>query len=184
MRTYGIADITVNDPAKAKHTETTQRFRVQLVSSGGTRFPSKVEFSRRATSRGQSSKEADAKAMEQIDAEVARRYNRLTFRCQHYTGEAAVIQKVLALAGRPVTQARDVFDLDILRRGGYMQGIRLQEILGRRRCAAALENLESLSFEDYSGQVAEFLDDEHRREYGHRAAWDALVEQTREMLLL
>jgi predicted nucleotidyltransferase component of viral defense system len=179
MRTYGIADIAVNDPAKAKHTETTQRFRVQLVSSSGTRFPSKVEFSRRADSHGQ----ADAKAMEQIDVEVARRYNRLSFRCQHYNGEAAVIQKVLALAGRAVTQARDVFDLDILRRGGYMEAIRLQEILGGRRCAVALENLESLTFEDYSGQVAEFLDDEQRREYGHRAVWDSLVEQTREMLL-
>ncbi len=184
LRTYGIADIAVNDPVKAKHTETTRRFRVQLVSTGGTRFPSKVEFSRRAASRGKSSgKETDAKAMEQIDTEVARRYSRLSFRCQHYSGEAAVIQKVLALAGRTVTQAREVFDLDILRRGGYMQNIPLQEILGPRRCAAALENLESLTFEDFSGQVVEFLDDEHAREYGHHAVWDSLVEQTCEMLL-
>ena len=34
LRTYGIADVEVNDPDKAKHTETTQRFRVQLVTVG------------------------------------------------------------------------------------------------------------------------------------------------------
>jgi len=32
LRTYGIDDIKVNDPAKAKQTETTQRFRVRLVT--------------------------------------------------------------------------------------------------------------------------------------------------------
>jgi hypothetical protein len=38
---------------------------------------------------------------------------------RYYTGGAAVIRIVQALAGRPVTQARDVFDIAFLIRGGH-----------------------------------------------------------------
>jgi predicted nucleotidyltransferase component of viral defense system len=174
LKTYGIADIEVNDPDKAKHTQTTQRFRVQLVSAGGERLPSKVEFSRRPAEH--------ARTMEQIDSEVARQYNRLSFRCQHYTGEAAAVQKALALAGRAVTQARDVFDLDILQRGGRTQNIQWQKRITPQQREAALANLELLTFDDYSGQVLEFLDDEYRREHGTRTAWDAMVDHVRRIL--
>lgn len=183
LRTYGISDLEPNDPAKAKHTQTTQRFRVQLVTVDGARLPSKIEFSRRSAKVGGSGNDrVGAIALEQIDTEIARRYNRLSFRCQHYSGEAAVVQKVLALAGRAVTQARDVFDLDILQRGGHTQNIRLQQTVGPERCAEALKNLESLTFDDFSGQVLEFLEEEQRREYKNRASWNALVKQVREML--
>jgi predicted nucleotidyltransferase component of viral defense system len=181
LRTYGIVDIEVNDPGRAKHTQTTQRFRLRLVTTGGARLPSKVEFSRRTT-KGDGPAITKDRAFELVDPEIARRYNRLSFRSQHYSGEAAVVQKVLALAGRAVTQARDVFDLDILQRGGHTQNLQLQRTVGRRRCAVALENLRSLSFDDYSGQVLEFLDEEHRREYGSPAAWNALVQQVCDML--
>jgi len=183
LRTYGISDIEINDPAKAKHTQTTQRFRVRLVTSGGERLPSKVEFSRRILSDyGGADSEGQNRVVDQIDTELARRYQRLSFRCQHYSGESAVIQKVLALAGRPVTQARDVFDLDILQRGGFARGIQLQRSVGPQECSLALQNLDALTFDDFSGQVVEFLDEEHRREYGNLAAWDAMVGQARDLL--
>ena len=47
LRIFDIADIEINDPAGAKQTETTQRFRVGLVTSAGHWLPTKVEFSRR-----------------------------------------------------------------------------------------------------------------------------------------
>src|SRR5437868_3541319 len=47
LRTYGVTDLELNDPAKAKQTETTQRFRLRLVTEAGERLPTKVEFSRR-----------------------------------------------------------------------------------------------------------------------------------------
>lgn len=175
LRTYGIADIAVNDRDKAKHTQTTQRFRVQLVTVAGERLPSKVEFSRRVAND-------HTKAIEQIDSEIARQYNRLSFRCQHYSGEAAVIQKALALAGRAVTQARDVFDLEILQRGGYARNVELRREIGSQKCSAALENLQSLTFDDFSGQVLEFLDVEPGREYGNRAAWNGMVGHVRQLL--
>ena len=61
---------------------------------------------------------ADDAPMEFIDPEIARQYRKLSYRCRHYAGEVAVVQKVKALAGRTVTQARDVFDLAILFTGG------------------------------------------------------------------
>lgn len=176
LRTYGISDIEVNDPDKAKHTQTTQRFRVRLVTAGGEQLPSSIEFSRRASVARAA---GGTKALEPVDSEIARRYNRLGFRCQHYSGEAAVLQKVLALAGRRITQARDVFDLEILQRGGYVRQAAIADAVGSKEREAALDNLKSLRFEDYSGQVVEFLDDEHRPEFASRKAWDAMVGQVR-----
>lgn len=183
LRTYGITDIEVNDPGRAKHTQTTQRFRVRLVTAGGERLPSKVEFSRRIAEREKSDNAAnETRVLNQVDAEISRGYNRLSFRCQHYTGEAAVVQKVLALAGRPMTQARDVFDLDILQRGGFAQGDQLRRSVGAQKCSSALRNLEGLSFDDFSGQVLEFLDEEYRREFARPDVWHSMVSQLRSLL--
>jgi hypothetical protein len=176
LRTYGIVDLQINDPARAKHTETTQRFRVQLITGAGEALPSKIEFSRRAPV------EAGGREIAQVDSGIARHYQRLAFRCQHYDGTAAVVQKVLALAGRPVTQARDVFDLDILQRGGHTRGLDLRTLVSEEQRATALANLRDLSFDDFSGQVLEFLDDEERRTLD-RAAWRAMVDGVSAMLV-
>jgi predicted nucleotidyltransferase component of viral defense system len=177
LHTYGIADVVVNDPDKAKHTESTQRFRVQLVTESGERLPSKVEFSRRARNGT-----LDTVALEVIDSEIARHYKRIGFRCQHYTGEAAVNQKVRALAGRAVTQARDVFDLTILDRGGFAQA----NLIGRDISAAirrtALTNLAALEYEDFTGQVVEYLDEDRRAEFATRKEWTLMVETVRNLL--
>jgi len=174
LRTYGIADIAINDPDKAKHTQTTQRFRVQLITASGEKLPGKVEFSRR-THAGLT------RVVEPIDPEVARQYNRLGFLCQHYSGEAAVVQKLLALAGRSATQARDVFDLEILLRGGHARLPILRAVSVRDR-AEARQNLDTLDFAAYSDQVLEFLDEEHRASYGGRPAWNAMVGRVRGLL--
>lgn len=175
LRTYGIADVEINDPDKAKHTETTQRFRVQLVTVGGERLPSKIEFSRRAPTAG-------GREVAQVDGEIAHRYHRLAFRCQHYDGAAAVVQKVLALAGRPVTQARDVFDLDVLRRGGHTRNIAMHELTTEKQRAAAAANARALGFDDFEGQVLEFLDDEQRGEFADVAVWREMVAQVEQLL--
>jgi predicted nucleotidyltransferase component of viral defense system len=176
LRTYGIADVEVNDPDKAKHTDTTQRFRVQLVTAAGERLPSKIEFSRRAPVK------AGGREVAQVDSEIAQRYRRLAFRCQHYDGAAAVIQKVLALAGRPVTQARDVFDLDVLQRGGHARNLAIETLVSAEQRTAALKNARALTFDDFAGQVLEFLDDEQRREFEDVAAWRAIIEQVEALL--
>ena len=171
LRSFDIADIEVNDPAKAKQTDTTQRFRCGLVTTTGNRLPTKVEFSRRNDS------EDGASESTLVDAEIARQYRKLAYRCPHYTGAAAVAQKLRALAGRPVTQARDVFDLGILIRGGYGPPAPWSKLLTKKEHSEALDGLMSLGWEDYEGHVVEFLDENSRDELGHRPAWEMLQNQ-------
>jgi len=178
LRSFGIADIEVNDPAKGKQTETTQRFRCGLVTPAGLRLPTKVEFSRRNESPVKRDRGPDGESeVSLIDAEIAHTYRRLAFRCPHYTGAAAVAQKLRALVGRPVTQARDVFDLGILARGGYGSAAPWSSLLSDKDQAKAIDCLMSLNWEDYEGQVVEFLDEVSREEFGDRSAWDSLRYQ-------
>jgi hypothetical protein len=168
LRSFDIADIEVNDPAKAKQTKTTQRFRFGLITPAGHRLPTKVEFSRRNESSDGESESA------LVDTEIARFYRRLSFRCPHYTGGAAIMQKVRALAGRPVTQARDVFDLAILFRGGHSPTAGWSELFADGEHAKAIDCLMGLTWQDYDGQVVEFLGTESREEFGSKNAWNSL----------
>jgi len=175
LRTYGIEGIEINDPEKAKHTATTQRFRVGLINAAGLRVPSKVEFSRR-------SGKTDHPEMDMILPEIARQYNRLSYRCQHYPGEGAVVQKIRALAGRSETQARDVFDLGILYAGGYANSVKSNKTLTKKIRQQATQALLSLSFAAYSGQVVEFLDKENRAMYESASAWEQLQTTILELI--
>jgi predicted nucleotidyltransferase component of viral defense system len=171
LRSFDIVDIEINDPAKAKQTDTTQRFRFGLLTVAGNRLPTKVEFSRRNHSAAGEVETA------LIDTAIARPYRKLSYRCPHYTGSAAVVQKLRALAGRPVTQARDVFDLGILIRGGYSPPAPWSKLLTNIEYSTALDCLMSLEWEDYEGQVVEFLDDASRTEFGDKSAWEILQNQ-------
>lgn len=169
LRSFDIADIELNDPAKAKQTETTQRFRFALLTPAGHRLPTKIEFSRRKAS-GESE-------LAQVDTEIARNYRKIAFRCPHYTGGAAVVQKMRALAGRPVTQARDVFDLAILFRGGHRPPAAWPTVLADDEYSKAIDCLMGLTWQDYEGQVVEFLDEETRTDYGNKHAWQVLQNE-------
>ncbi len=176
LRVFDIDAIDVNDPAKAKHTETTQRFGCSLVRGSGVRLPTRVEFSRRADDPG------DAADIELLDAAIAKPYRKLAFRCRHYSGSAATVQKVHALAGRAVTQARDVFDLGILLRGGYLRTAVAAGALKGAPVRAAIDCLMGLGWEDYDGQVVQYLDDDSRKEFGHREGWMTLQNSVFEAL--
>jgi len=169
LRTYGIADIELNDPQKAKQTETTQRFRLGLITPAGQRLPTKVEFSRRQSSAGKP-------VLALIDPEIARQYHKLAYHCQHYPGEVAALQKIQALAGRSETQARDVFDIGILYKGGYTSSIKSNNTLTKKIRQQAIDAVLSLTFETFKGQVIEFLDTENRALYDSAPDWEQLQE--------
>ena len=172
---HGIADIEINDPTKAKQTETTQRFRFGLITTANQRLPTKVEFSRRPNP-------SDNYLNEMVDPEIARQYHKLSYRCNHYSGEEAVIQKIKALAGRPATQARDVVDLDILQAGGFANSIKTNSKFTKELRGKAIEALLSLNFDDYKGQVVEFIDTGNREYYDSPSTWDRLQESIVELL--
>jgi len=172
---YGITDIEVNDPAKAKQTETTQRFKFGLITTANQRLPTKIEFSRRTAP-------VDHHVKEMVDPEIARLYHRLSYRCNHYPGEDVVFQKIQALAGRPATQARDVFDLGLLHAGGYASSIKSNKNITKELREKASEALMSLTFDDYKGHVVEFIDTDNREHYDSPSAWEQLQDTILELL--
>lgn len=173
LATFGIAELIVNDPGKAKHTETTQRFRAQLVTDAGEHLPTKVEFSRRDVT--------DAYETRTISPSVARPYRQLAFACQHFTGESAVRQKISALAHRGQVQARDVFDLYVLWLGGQTESFDVTTISAEDRTLAR-ENLASLDYPDYEGQVLDYLEPEARDQYSGPDFWHQASERVLEIL--
>lgn len=169
LRTFGITDLDVNDPAKAKHTETTQRFRLGLINSSGLRLPTKVEFSRREN-------QPDNLTVELINPDIAKQYNTLSYSCRHYPGVIAALQKIDALAGRPSTQARDVFDLYLLHLNGFAREISSHPSLSGEVREKAVEAVLGLTYENFQGQVLEFIDAENRTEFGSVSSWENIQE--------
>jgi predicted nucleotidyltransferase component of viral defense system len=178
LATYGITDLNLNDPAKAKQTETTQRFKLRLQKTTGEELPTKVEFSRRE-SRQESRNDAFS-ISEMVSPQITAQFNRLPFRCQHYAGPQAVIQKIRALAGRPATQARDVFDLYILYLGNHFN----QSLwpADDDLFAKARERLLSISYEQYRDQVVSYLSRETTASYGQKDQWQVLQKKILEQL--
>ncbi len=172
LRGYGIADLLTSDRDKAKHTSTTQRFRLQLVTEANEHLPTKVEFSRRI---------GEGKFLsEHIDRAVIFPYQQLTYACQHYSAAVAASQKLEALAYRDQAQARDVFDLYILHLGGHdLTALAETEPDTRDR---ALDQLFSLEFDDYRGQVLPFLERDDIDRFGSREHWSRMRECTFRLL--
>ena len=169
LATYGITELILGDPAKAKHTLTTQRFRARLVNTAGESHPTKVEFSRRVQS-GES-------ALETIDPSIAGAYRRLAFPCRHYSASAACQQKMLALANRRQAQARDAFDLYLLWLGGHVKPGAAGSLAPPEREKAAQTVLE-FTYADYAGQVLEYLEPAERQRFAGKALWGEIVERS------
>ncbi len=161
LRSFGITDLLVGDSDKAKHTTTTQRFRLQLLTEAKERLPTKIEFSRR--------NEGKDFVRQNIDDSVVFPYRQISFPCQHYPASIAAEQKLEALANRTAVQARDVFDLYILGLGGHDLSA-IGKIDPEIR-DLALEQVFLLDFESFSGQVLPFLEQEFLDRFGTPKAW-------------
>lgn len=81
-----------------------------------------------------------------------------------------------------MTQARDVFDLGILIRGGHLAEAAKQGSLPPLQIRKAINRLLELDWDDYQGQVVEYLDAESRAEFGTHKAWEALQMRVFESL--
>jgi hypothetical protein len=106
LKPFGIKEIIPPNIGSAKQTETTQRFKIHLITSAGEDLFTKIEFSRRGF---------DGKVIvEAVPDNVLRQYKLLPLLVSHYDINSAITHKLNALAGRTVIQARDIFDLHIL----------------------------------------------------------------------
>lgn len=175
LKTYGIENLVLNDPSKAKQTETTQRFRLRLVNNLGEELPTKIEFSRRAKNIS-----AYTSIVERIDTGIGRKYNRLAYLARHYDASTAIIQKIEALAGRNEVQARDVFDLFILDIGGHTKpAVQVPDTV----LTGALEALKSISYKDYESRVLEFLGEDARQSYSGLDLWLEVQQRVEKFIL-
>jgi len=101
------AGLSIAESSKPKQTATTRRWKVGIEVSGRSELVrTKIEFSNR---NGE-----ERYRLEAIPSHIVAPYALRSPSVQHYTEDAPTEQKARALAGRPETQARDVFDLDLL----------------------------------------------------------------------
>ena len=107
----------------------------------------------------------------------------MQFLAPHYQLDAALRQKVKALADRREVQARDVFDLGgvLMPRAGGRVDV-LHPVRSDINIRTAMERAMTLSYADYKAQVVSFLRPEHAGAYGSLEAWDALQMQVVEYL--
>lgn len=179
LQTYGIEKIEQGDPTKAKHTSTTQRFKVRLINNSGESFPTKVEFSRR---KQDSENTKESVQFEKIPPAMLLPYKKMTFSVSHYNGFFAVQQKIQALGGRTEVQARDAFDLYILYLNGYFNQEHTLKLTTTDEREKALTALLSLDYDAYLGQVVEYLQPEHKKEYSANTFWNLLCDKLVEIL--
>ena len=169
MRAFNIARIIPPNIAKAKQTQTTQRFKVHLITSSGEDLFTKIEFSRRGM-KGHV-------VVHSISDPILRMYKLAPLVIPHYDIHSAVLQKISALAGRAVTQARDIFDLFILN-SQYDP----QEGKDTAQISRAYENIFTISFEQFRDTVVSYLSVEDQAVYDNPSMWDEIKLKTAQFL--
>ncbi|MBL7157872.1 MAG: nucleotidyl transferase AbiEii/AbiGii toxin family protein [Candidatus Omnitrophica bacterium] len=165
LKPYGIETITPPDMSKAKQTETTQRFKVHLITFSGEDLFTKVEFSRRGFN-------GDI-VVEEVAGNVLRAYKMSPLVMPHYDIRSAIAQKIGALAARSVIQARDIFDLHIMS-SQYQPVVNEGVVVNRSKIARAHENLLEVSFEQFRDTVVSYLAFEEQALYASAARWDEI----------
>lgn len=172
LKAQGVELIDVTAP---KQTETTQRWKLGLKVAGhSVPLRTRVEFSRRGAGA------ASEAAVEAVTGEVARAHGVTPPVLNHYLAPSALVQKILALIGRPETQARDVFDLQLLR--SKLVSLPSLGPALRRQLPQAIERVMALSFDDYLAQVVAYLDPEQAASFRDREVWDAMQFEIVELL--
>jgi len=172
LRPFGIDEIVPPDMSKAKQIETTQRFKVHLLTPKGEDHFSKIEFSRRGFK---------GKVLVQPVSEVIlRAYKFSPLLVPHYDVYSAVAQKVDALASRTILQARDVFDLYVL--SSQYESRAGKGILQKAAIKRAYENIFAIGFEQFRDTVILYLSDEDQAVYGLPSVWDEIKLKTAHFL--
>lgn len=172
LKGFNIAQIIAPNIAKAKQTQTTQRFKVHLMTYSGEDLFTKVEFSRRGTK--------GAVVVHPVSDTILRAYKLAPLVVPHYDIYSAVSQKIGALSTRTVTQARDIFDLFIL--SSQYDVSQDNQAKDADEIAGAHEKIFTISFEQFRDTVASYLSAEDQDVYGHPAMWDEIKLKTAQFL--
>ncbi len=166
LRPLGIDAIHPPDLRRAKQTETVQRFKIHLLTTAGEDLATRIEFSRRGM-------DAPIRA-ESVRSEVLRPYRMPPLIVPHYTAAAAVRQKLGALAGRRQPEARDVFDLYVLRAHLDADDEEVVAGLSPRTLHRARERVFEIEYDDYRDKVVAFLSPDERAHHESADVWDEM----------
>lgn len=166
LKPLGIERIVPPDISKAKQTETTQRFKIHLITPDGEDLFTKIEFSRRGFS-GEITVQA-------VSTAILRAYKMPPLLAPHYEIQAAIAQKIGALAMRNITQARDIFDLYVLmsQYDDNRQKIKMPRGLNVNKLSKAQENIFGIGFEQFRDTVLSYLTPQDMASYNMPSAWD------------
>jgi len=169
LKPFGIAGIIPPNIAKAKQTETTQRFKIHLVLPSGEDLFTKVEFSRRGFSGNA--------VVEAVDNAILRSYKLTPVLAPHYDIHAAVAQKTRALADRAVIQARDIFDLYVLS-SQYPAGAKKLDKIETGVFTKAYERVFEVEFDQFKDTVVSYLSAEDQTVYDKPHTWEEIRLKT------
>jgi Nucleotidyl transferase AbiEii toxin, Type IV TA system len=158
-----VGGLAVAEFSKPTQTETTRRWKVGVEARGHPDLlRTKIEFSSRNGERRY--------RLEPVPGRIVEPYALRPPSIQHYIDDAPAEQKVKALEGRSETQARDVFDLDLL--------LRLRPLptgaLDAQLLADAADRALQLPFAAFRDQVLPFLEPDVVELYDSEAAWEQM----------
>ena len=158
--------IEIEHVTEAKQTDTVQRWKLGLkVETSERPLPTKVEFSRRSLEPGVE--------FGQIDPEVIREYRLAPILANHYDADTAARQKLEALRSRKTPQARDVFDLHLLRAMGVDVG-RIWRGM-RSPSDQVLPRILGVTYAVFAGQLLAYLPAGAQAQYADPDLWEDMV---------
>ena len=165
LKPFGIDKIIPPDMAKAKQTQTTQRFKIHLITPSKEDFFTKIDFSRR--------KFGGNIKIETVSNTILREYKLAPLLVPHYDIISMVSQKLDALAARKIIQARDAFDIYIL--SAQFEPSNKEKIkLNPENMDKAYKNIFEISFEQFRDTVVSYLLKEDQKIYDSPRSWDEI----------
>ncbi len=170
LKPFGIKQIILPAIERAKQTQTTQRFKIHLITYADVDLFTKVEFSRRGIT-------GEVIVQAPLDS-ILRAYKIAPVLVSHYNIYPAVMQKIKALAGRSIIQARDIFDLYLLNSQFVPKGEKKAMPVGKEVFLKAYEHVFQVKFEVFRDTVVVYLSAEDRMTYDNPSAWEQIQLKT------
>lgn len=163
LQPFGIERIILPDMTKAKQTETTQRFKVHLLTYAGEDLFTKIEFSRRGFNGNI--------IVQSVSDIILRRYKMPPVLVPHYDIQSAAMHKIGALAARSTIQARDIFDLFTL--SSQCEAVITKRVKPARHILdKAYKSVFEISFGEFRDAVLSYLSSGDQAVYNSPSSWD------------
>ncbi len=113
-----------------------------------------------------------------IDDAVLRAYKLPPLLAPHYDAKSAIVQKIGALAGRSVVQARDIFDLYLLSSQYYTRSGERTGGIKPGMLTKAYERVFEVEFERFRDTVVSYLSADDQPVYNNPVAWEDIRLKT------